>query len=110
MEFCVSVYQAKGGFPDSEKFGLRSQLRRAAVSIPSNIAEGAARDSSADYAHFLTIAIASASEVDTQLEIGRRLDYLSDPIADQLVDQVNQISRMLVSLRTSIRKRIPSKK
>lgn len=65
MEFCVSVYQATGGFPDSEKFGLRSQLRRAAVSIPSNIAEGAARDSSADYAHFLTIAIASASEVDT---------------------------------------------
>lgn len=110
MEFSVNMYHATGGFPDSEKFGLRSQLRRAAVSIPSNIAEGAARESSADYAHFLTIAIASASEVDTQLEISRRLEFLSDPIAEQLVDQVNQISRMLVSLRTSIRKRIPSKK
>ena len=110
VEFSVELYQATECFPDSEKFGLRSQLRRATVSIPSNIAEGAARSSSADSAHFLTIAIASASEVDTQLEISRRLGFLTAPAADQLLDRVNEISRMLLCLRTSIRNRTKSRK
>ena len=110
VDFSVDLYQATQSFPDSEKFGLRSQLRRAAVSIPSNIAEGAARGSAADYAHFLTIAVASASEVDTQLEISRRLGFLTDPAAQQLAAQVNEISHMLLNLRSSIRKRVQNKK
>ena len=110
VDFSVDLYQATQSFPDSEKFGLRSQLRRAAVSIPSNIAEGAARGSAADYAHFLTISVASASEVDTQLEISRRLGFLTDPAAQKLAAQVNEISRMLLKLRSSIRKRVQNKK
>ena len=110
IHFTVEVYRETRGLPDSEKFGLTSQLRRASVSIPSNLSEGAARDSTVEYVRCITIAIASASEVDTQLEISRRLGFLSNDSALRLLTRVNQITRMLLSLRTSIRNRIDEAK
>jgi four helix bundle protein len=75
MTLVEEIYRITATFPDSERFGLTSQLRRAAVSIPSNIAEGAARRSTAEYLRFLSIARGSLSELDTQLQIAVRLGF-----------------------------------
>ena len=90
-------------FPDEEKFGLVSQMRRASVSIPSNIAEGAARNSASDYARFLTIALGSLSELDTQLELAKRLSYCDEENFHRLDEQQASISRMLIALRRKVR-------
>ena len=105
MDFVVTIYTTTGGFPNDEKFGLTSQMRRCAVSIPSNIAEGAARGSSADYARFLTIAIGSVAELDTQLELATRLDYIDAHTYEKLDTALSSISRMLIALRKAIRAR-----
>ncbi len=76
IEFVVAVYKATESFPKDERFGLTSQLRRAAVSIPANTAEGAGRQSTKEFAHFLSNAQGSASEVDTELLIANRLGLL----------------------------------
>lgn len=83
------IYRLTDAFPQAERFGLTAQLRRAAVSIPSNIAEGAARRSTPEYLRFLSIARGSLSEASTQLQIARRLDY-TDVIAeaDELIDRI----------------------
>ena len=83
------VYRLSGGFPDSERFGLTSRMRRCAISVPSNIAEGAARRSTAEYLRFLSIARGSLPELDTQLQIASRLDYsVTSPELSRLVDSV----------------------
>jgi four helix bundle protein len=76
IELVVHIYEATKAFPKDEEYGLKSQMRRAAVSYPSNIAEGAARSSRREYVHFLGIARASLSELETQLFIAERLKYL----------------------------------
>ncbi len=102
MDFVADIYRTTSEFPSDEKFGLTSQMRRCAVSIPSNIAEGAARGSSVDYARFLTIAIGSVAELDTQLELATRLDYISAPTYEKLDTTLTSISRMLIALRRSM--------
>ena len=89
--------------PWFEKKGLCDQLQRAAVSISSNIAEGCARTSSAEFCHFLDYALGSAFEVETQLLIARNIGYLSDDIFHNLTEKVSSIERQLNGLRGSLR-------
>ena len=103
MELAQEIYTLTDSFPASEKFGIISQMRRSAVSIPSNIAEGAARGSAADYARFLTISLASLSELDTRLELSRRLAFCSSIQTESIEAKMGSVSRMLVSLRKRLR-------
>lgn len=90
MALTTLTYLITGNFPESEVFGLSSQMRRAAVSNPSNISEGAARHSTKEFLQFLNIAGGSLSELDTQVEISMNLEYLSPAQKEQL--EVNMIS------------------
>ena len=98
----IDIYKATSSFPSHEKFGLTSQIRRAAISIPTNIAEGAGRYSRKDFANFLQIAIGSASEVDCELLIAKELGFLDKNIFDSLYNEITEIRKMLVSYRFSI--------
>ena len=101
MDLVEDVYKTMKTFPTEERYGLCDQIRRAAVSIPSNIAEGFGRDSNADFAHFLTIARGSLFELSTQLEIASRLGYLQP--SSGLYPQVQEIGKMLSSLRPRLK-------
>jgi len=92
MDLVIDLYRITETFPNSEKFGLMSQIRRAGVSICSNIAEGAARSHSKEFAHFLYISLGSVSEVETQLEIALRLEYLkSTDLQKKTLDRIRQM-------------------
>ncbi|MNL00894.1 hypothetical protein D3C87_1213420 [compost metagenome] len=91
-------------FPEVEKFGLTSQIRRAAVSVPSNIAEGDARRSAKEFLQFLYIALGSLSEVETQIEIAKLLNYSVD--IDSILEENIQLRRMLLKLIESIKTKI----
>jgi four helix bundle protein len=105
VDFAVSMYTATKSFPPEEKFGLTSQLRRASVSIASNIAEGAARKGQKEFLYFLAVAAGSASEVDTQIIIAQRvgLDHEADWV--KLSTEVELIAKMLQGLIRSINSR-----
>jgi four helix bundle protein len=91
-----------GSFPQSELYGLTSQIRRAAVSIPSNIAEGATRNHKAEFKQFLFISLSSAAEIDTQLIIAKNLGYLEKQKVEKIQSDLNIISKMLQGLIKSI--------
>ena len=95
VELAVSTYRLCQTFPRHERFGLAEQMRRAAVSISSNIAEGRGRRTATDYRHFLFQARGSSYELETQIEIARRLGYVSDEIAIALTDQANEVQRLI---------------
>ena len=105
VEFVVSVYRITEPFPKDEKFGLTSQIRRAAVSIPANIAEGAARTSPKEFMHFLSNAQGSASEVETELLIARRLAFLGEGDYAALRSSLDEIGRMLTGLLRHLKRR-----
>lgn len=92
------IYQVTEKFPKDERFGLTSQMRRAVVSIPSNIAEGAARVSAREFAQFLKIAGGSLSELDTQIEIAINLTYISEETKQDVDSRICSISRKLAGL------------
>jgi four helix bundle protein len=94
------IYRLTARFPDSERFGLVGQMRRAAVSVPSNIAEGHALKQTGAFLRHLAIASGSVAELQTQLEISRRLRFVEDPI--DLFDELDQIAKMLTGLRRSV--------
>jgi len=98
MSLCTEVYRVTDKFPSSEKFGLCSQMRRAAVSVCSNIAEGAARGSKSLYVQSLNIARGSLAELDTQLDISLRLKYISSDDHDNLRSQSEEVGKMLTGL------------
>ena len=105
IELVKVIYRVTAGFPSSEQFGLISQIRRSAVSIPSNIAEGCGRASDKELIQFLYIALGSASELETQIIISSELNFLEREKADVLNESVNEIIKMISSLIKSIRTR-----
>jgi four helix bundle protein len=98
MTLVEDVYRGTRSFPREEAFGLTTQIRRAAVSIPSNIAEGAARNGNKEFLHFLSVAAGSASELSTQLQIAKRLGLAEPQPLDDLVEKTARISKMLQGL------------
>lgn len=100
----IAVYRATKGFPREELFGLTSQIRRAAVSVPSNIVEGCARNSEADYLQFLHIAFGSAQELGYQLSLSFRLGYLPEKEFNSVSNLCQETCRVLNGLIRSLRK------
>jgi four helix bundle protein len=102
MDLVESVYKAPASFPREEIYGLTSQVRRAAVSVPSNIAEGQGRKSTMEFLHHLSIAYGSLTETETQLLIAGRLAYLEQKKVDHLIEQTNEVGRLLNGLSNSL--------
>jgi len=102
MDLVVSTYRLSSHFPAAEKFGLTSQMRRAAVSVPSNIAEGAARNSTKEYIRFLYISLGSLSELETQFLISKRLEYINDILEESIIE----IRKMLLGLIKNLKSKL----
>lgn len=102
MDLAQEIYRLTKSFPKEELYGLTSQLRRAAVSVPSNIAEGQARQGTAEFLNFLSIAQGSLAEVHTQLLLAQRFQYLQPPDAVRAAALIEEISKMLSSLRAKL--------
>lgn len=98
MDFVEMIYRCTAEFPKEEIYGLTSQLRRAAVSIPSNVAEGAARQTAKENAQFLYYARGSVAEMETQLELVRRLGYLTSEKLEPLLDILKRVGQMIQGL------------
>ena len=103
VDFSTYIYQVTDKMPWFEKKGLCDQLQRAAVSISSNIAEGSARPSSVDFAHFLDVSLGSAYEVETQLLIARNIGYISQEIYDEIYRRIQDIERQLTGFIRMVR-------
>jgi len=100
-----AIYELTSSFPQQEQFGLISQIRRSAVSIPSNIAEGCGRNSDKELIHFLYVVLGSTSELETQIIISAELGYLSKEKAEIILVSVNEIIKMASSLIKSLKTR-----
>jgi four helix bundle protein len=98
IQLVKDVYNITDSFPEKERFGLISQIRRSAISIPSNIAEGKARQYKKEYIHFLYIALGSCSELETQLIISKELGFIGKSKINIFLEEVDHISRMIRSL------------
>lgn len=106
MDYVVAVYELTRGFPKEEQYGLTSQLRRAAVSIPSNIAEGHGRQTTRDSLHFLSVAYGSLNETQTQIIIGLRLGFLDKAQCSRLQEMSNEVGRLLNGLSNSLKNKL----
>jgi len=105
MELAEAVYQVTKAFPRDETYGLASQLRRAAVSIPSNVAEGQGRRSTKEFAHFLGVAYGSLQETETQIVLASRLGYLQDGQETELLEQTAEVGKLINGLTKALRRR-----
>lgn len=103
IDFVSDIYKVTQSFPSNEIFGLTSQIRRSAVSIPSNISEGAARNTVKDFNHFLAIALGSIAELETQLIISKNLQFLSINDYDFLIENLITIRKMTIGLKKSLK-------
>jgi four helix bundle protein len=106
MELSENIYKLTAVLPDTERYGLISQLRRSSVSVPSNIAEGQARGTVAFGLYFLRVAIGSAAEVDTQLELARRLRFVTPEQARDVAAQLERVRQLLYGMRREHQRRI----
>jgi four helix bundle protein len=107
MDIALHVYQVTKDFPADERFGLSSQLRRAAASVPANIAEGHARSSTKDYLRYVAIAIGSLAETATFIELAGRLGYGNVEDLRKIFEMTTEERRMLRALQKSLRRRLP---
>ncbi len=98
MDFVTKVYKITKQFPSDERYGLTDQMRRAAISIPSNIAEGHARKSKVDFARFLRISLGSCTELETQVMIAHNLEYLTKNEMDPMLEESLEIRKMITKL------------
>ncbi len=108
MDPVEQVYSASRDFPREEIYGLTSQIRRAAVSIPSNVAEGQSRTSTREFMHHLSIARGSLSEVETQIIVAQRLGYVRPDLAQRVLDQAYEVGYLIHGLTVAIGRREPA--
>lgn len=108
MKLTVEIYRASGSFPKQEQFGLTQQIRRASVSVPSNIAEGKGRRTDKDFAHFLYHARGSLLEVQTQVLLAQQLEYLSEGDAESLLMQASRVGSSLTGLINAMSQNEPA--
>jgi four helix bundle protein len=104
IDLCVDVYEALANMPNDERYGLSSQIKRSAVSIPSNIAEGAGRDTNPQFSNFLNIAYGSSYELQTQLIISERLNFISPEVNESLLSKLNEVQKMVYVFKENINK------
>lgn len=104
IELAVQVYELSSKFPSDERFGLTSQVRRCAVSIPSNISEGAGRNTKGEFKQFLGIANGSAYELQTQLIIANKLSFIDEKSTESILDNIDEIQKMNYKLQLSLSK------
>ncbi|MFN8285304.1 MAG: four helix bundle protein [Chitinophagales bacterium] len=109
MELVVAIYEVTTGFPKEEKYGLISQMRRCAVSISSNIAEGAGRNSNKEFIHFLAIANGSTYELETQVIVANRLKLLTDDDCSNLCQQLIEIQKMNYNFQSHLSEKVKGK-
>ena len=102
-QLTLEVYQMTNDFPADERFGLTSQIRRCALSVPSNIAEGSARGSDADFSRFIHIAMGSAAELDYQMLLAHDLNFMDSSEYQRLADELAEIRRMLNAFNQTLR-------
>jgi four helix bundle protein len=102
VDLATNVYKATANFPKEEKYGLTSQIRRSAVSIPSNVAEGAGRNGKREFRQFLGIANGSSYELQTQLIISNRLELIDDATVEPLLKELDEIQKMTYKLQLTL--------
>ncbi len=105
LDLTETLYRLSGDWPKNEQYGLVSQIRRAAVSVPANVAEGAGRRSTGEFIQFVGIARGSLAEVETLLIIARRLGYVEEPVCRQLLEDIYELGRMTTGLIQSLEQR-----
>jgi four helix bundle protein len=103
MDWVEEVYKATLLFPKEEKYGLVQQLRNCAVSVPSNISEGAGRATNPQFRFFLEVAMGSCNEAQTQIELAKRFRYTSDELANKLIDEATQIYKMILGFYNTLK-------
>ena len=103
MDFVVKIYEISANFPKEERYGLMSQLRRCAVSVPSNISEGAGRGTNKQFRRFLEFSMGSINEAQTQIELAHRVNYISNEIYNSLADEALQIYKMILAFYNSLK-------
>ncbi len=106
MDLVEEIYKVSLIFPKEEQYGLTSQIRRSAISIPSNIAEGCERGSTKDFIRYINIAYASLAELETQVYLAERIKFINQLSTDALHDLINEIGKMLNGLRSSLNKKL----
>jgi four helix bundle protein len=102
VDVAERIYKITGEFPETERFGLVTQMRRSAVSIASNIAEGSSRTTNRDFRRFLGISRGSAAELETQVILAARFGMIAEDVATSIADQIDQIRAMLIGLATTL--------
>lgn len=108
MQLATAVYALTPSFPKFEIFGLSSQMQRAAVSVPSNIAEGHARDSTKEFLRFISISMGSLAEIETQIILANQLNYIEESKLTELLELTGKVGRMLRGLQQSLKAKLPS--